>query len=572
MRFSVCSVTIALILLCMPLLRPDIHMVESGIPSGIVEAEIPWGDWMHYHNYTEIVDTLLYLNSTCPNIVDVFSIGRTWQNRTIYCVRLTNESNTQAKPKNLFVGYHHAREPITAEMALYFVVDAATKFGANETVTRMLNFSEIYVVVALNADGLSIVKQNEWQRKNAHPFDEDGDGLLDEDPPDDADHDGYIEDLYQWDGSQWNPIGREGVNDDGDGQSNEDWVGGVDLNRNYGYQWNATCSSGSNYTWAEDYRGPTPFSEPETQAMRDLAMQHGFGYAVSFHSGAENIVYPWGYVNTPTPGDQIFKEIAGNLSALVGAPYEQSGAWYTTSGVWDDWMYGNRSTLALTCEIFENASAWQYEQGQSPDILEERGIFQAFNPDADDIETVIQRWLPVFTYITIRAINETHNIAITNTTRLKAVIGQGFSTNITVTVANQGAFDETLQVTAYINTSLLGTKNITLHGRTAENIAFAWNTTGYDMDNYEAIVNATSVQGEVNLADNTAVYGVRVSIPGDFNGDFKVGPADFALLAVAYGSTPDGPRWNPNCDVESDNKIGPYDFAMLSIHYGQHHP
>jgi len=59
---------------------------------------------------------------------------------------------------------------------------------------------------------------------------------------------------------------------------------------------------------------------------------------------------------------------------------------------------------------------------------------------------------------------------------------------------------------------------------------------------------------------------------GDFNGDSKVGPGDFALLAVAYGSTPQSPKWNPNCDVNGDGKIGPYDFAILSAHYGQYYP
>jgi hypothetical protein len=560
-----------MLLLCTSILRFNAYSVEPHA-SSVIGAENPWGDWTHYHNYTEIVDTLLYLNATYPNIVDLFPIGKTWQNRTIYCIRLTNETNTQAKPKILFVGYHHAREPISAELCLYFAVDAATKFGTNETMTSILNNTEIYLVVALNADGLSTVRQNEWQRKNAHPIDEDGDDLFDEDPPDDADDDGYIEALYQWDGYQWSPIGWEGMDNDADGQFNEDWIGGVDLNRNYGYQWNATCSSGSNYTWAEDYRGTAPFSEPETQAMRDLALQQGFEYAVSFHSGAETIVYPWGYTNMPSPNDGLFRQIASNLSILVGAPYEQAGAWYTTSGVWDDWMYGNRSALALTCEIFGNDSAWRYEAGQQPDILEESGIFQAFNPDPSMIEPVIQRWLPVFTYIANRAIDETHNVALTSSCIPKTAVGQGFSTNISVTVANQGLFNETFQVAAFVNSTALETRNITLLSRSTENIIFTWNTTGYGMGNYEVIVNATPVLGEVNIVDNSLSYGVAVSIPGDFNGDFNVGPADFALLAAAYGSTPSKPSWNPNCDINGDNRIGPYDFAMLSSHFGQHHP
>jgi hypothetical protein len=284
--------------------------------AGVTMEAPPWGDWKHYHNYTEIVDTLLYLNNTYPTLVDVFSIGKSWLNRDIYSVRLTNENITRLKPKVFFVGYHHARELISAELPLYFAVEATANYGVNTTITHMLNYSEIYIIVALNVDGFAAVDQNKWQRKNVHQFDEDGDGLVDEDPPDDEDGDGYIEDLWQWDGSQWVFVRWEGVDDDGDGLPNEDWVGGVDLNRNYGYKWNASVDSGSPYPKDEDYRGPSPFSEPETQALRDLALQHDFKYAISFHSGAEIIVYPWGYTTAPTPEDQVFKEIAGNLSVM----------------------------------------------------------------------------------------------------------------------------------------------------------------------------------------------------------------------------------------------------------------
>jgi ABC-type transport system substrate-binding protein len=367
-------------------------------------SSLPWTDWKHYHNYTEIVDTLLYLNSTYPNIVDVFSIGKSWKNRDIYCIRLTKENTVYPKPKVLFVGYHHAREPISAELPLYFVVYSAQSYGVNATITRMLDLSEIYVVPALNPDGLDIIKVNDFQRKNAHPCDEDSDGLFDEDPPDDEDIDGRIEYLMNTTTGEF--IRWEGLNDDSDGLFNEDWIGGVDLNRNYGYQWNAICDSGSPYPWAEDYRGPAPFSEPETQAIRDLALRHNFKYAISFHSGSELILYPWGYTNTPTSDDQTFMEVAANLSVSIGAAYEQAGLWYTTSGVWDDWMYASRKVFALTCEVFSNDSAWIEQPGPSPDTVWVGGILGAFNPVPSQIESVILRWMPAFTYITNRAICE----------------------------------------------------------------------------------------------------------------------------------------------------------------------
>ena len=456
-------------------------------------VEPPWTIWTRYHNYSEIVETLLYLNSTYPNIVDLFSIGKSWENRDIYCIRLTNESLTDLKPKVFFVGYHHAREPISAELQLYFVVHAATGYGVNAAITRMLDFSEIYVIVALNVDGFDAVEVNEWQRKNVHPYDDDGDGLLDEDPPDDDDGDGFIE---------IKPGGIEGIDDDGDDLLNEDWVGGVDLNRNYGYQWGATGASGSPYPRDEDYRGPTPFSEPETQVIRDLALQHTFKYAISFHSGMEGIGYPWCYTATPTPDGELFREVAGNLSDLVNAPFTQGGVLQRNSGTWADWMYGNRSTFALTCEIFTNESAWQFEGEWR------KGVFQFYNPEPAQIETVILRWLPVFTYIANRTISEAYDLAVTNITLSKTIVGQGYNLDINVTIANEGDFTETFNVTAYANTTITQTQTIILTSGNSTIITFTWNTTGVLYGNYTISAYAVPVPGETDKTDNMKTDGI----------------------------------------------------------------
>jgi hypothetical protein len=553
--------------------KPTKALVEGNIYT-FQDLESPWSDWTHYHNYTEIINTLLYLNDTYPNIVEVFSIGESWQDRSIYCIRLTNETNTHPKPKVFFVGYHHAREPIGAELPLYFIVDATTNFDKIATITHMLNYCDIYIVPALNVDGLNIIKQNEWQRKNARPTNEDGDSRIDEDPPDDEDGDGYVEDLFFDNGTHYRFIRWEGINDDGDSLLNEDWVGGVDLNRNYGYKWNATCQSGSPNPRAEDYRGPAPFSEPETQAIRDLSLQNDFKYAISFHSGTEIILYPWAYKSTPTPHDSLFREIAINLSNLVSAPYGQSGeSLYTSSGAWDDWMYANRSAFALTCEIYGNDSAWQYEPGPDPDTWWEKGIFQAFNPSASNIETVVKRWLPVFTYIINRAITEAYDVTTNEVIPLKTVAGQGYMAHINVTVANQGEFTETFNVTAYANTNIIQTKTITLTSGDSTTITFSWNTTDFVKGNYTISATVDTVQGETKTEDNTLIDGwILVTIPGDINGDKKVDIKDLVLVIKAFGSYPGHPKWNPNADVNSDGKVDIKDIVLIIKYFGQYAP
>jgi hypothetical protein len=341
--------------------------------------------------------------------------------------------------------------------------------------------------------------------QNARPIDEDNDTRIDEDPPCDLDGNGYLEHFYYWNDPVYYDIWYEGLDSDGDGK--QDWVGGVDLNRNHGYAWNATCDSGSTDPTAEDYRGPSPFSEPETQAIRDLALTHSFKYAVSFHSGAEDIVYPWGYTNEPSPDDELFQEICSNMSALTGAIYEQSGAWYTTSGVWDDWMYANRSTNAFTCEIYGNDSAWQ-EEYLGNYTWREWGITQAFNPDPENIEPVLIRWMPVFTYLTERAITEAYDVAITDIAPQQTVVGQGQTTHVNVTIENQGMFNETFDITLKANGTIIQTQTSSLMNGESATLVFDWDTTGLPTGDYTISAYAVPLPSEADLPDNSYTDGV----------------------------------------------------------------
>jgi len=500
----------------------------------------PWGDWKHYHNYTEIVSTLIFLNETYPDLVDVFSIGKSWQDRDIYCIRLTNESDARPKPQVFFVGYHHAREQITAELALYFIVEAVTKFGTNVTMTQMLNNSEVYIVPALNVDGFDLFKVNDWQRKNARPTDEDYDGRVDEDPPEDENHDGFIEQLYNLHNGQF--IRWEGIDNDGDGKNGDDWIGGVDLNRNYDYQW----QGGSSIPGSEIYKGPAPFSEPETQAIRNLVSSHNFTYAISFHSGAELILYPWGYTYAQSPDATKFEQIAQDLSSLTGGTtYEQSSDLYISYGTWDDWMYGTEHVFALTCEIFSNDTFEVVKPGPYNDTIWEGGIRYMFNPFQNCIKNTLLRWFPVFAYITDRAITEASppDVAITNITT-KKICGQGYATQINVTATNQGYSSETFNVTLYANTISLASQVVTLTSKSSRTIIFTWKTTSFTKGNYTIKAIADIVEGEIDTADNTFIgEGILIAKVGDFGGnippqfykcDGNINGKDLALFLSCY--------------------------------------
>jgi len=340
---KIVPVALLILIFLTPVLVRSLFVVHNRDPLSQIS-------WTRYHNYDDVTTVLMALNETYPDVVDVFSIGKSVLGRDIYCVRLTNESDRGLKPEVLFVGYHHAREQITSESTFYFVVYAALNFGSNQTIGELLNKSEIYVIVALNVDGFALFEKNGYQRMNAH---------------------------------------------------------GVDLNRNYDYAWYAGGSS--------------PFSEPETQALRDLVLAHHFAYAVSFHSGTQMILYPWANTFDPPPDEAKFIEISEDLSNVTGGtPYRQSSLLYITNGNWEDWMYAVAHVLAFTVEIFDTGQTLvlrppaPYDArpnqltGPTPrrDPSSRVSLKYTYNPPEEMIETVVLRWLPVFFYIANRTINE----------------------------------------------------------------------------------------------------------------------------------------------------------------------
>jgi len=171
------------------------------------------------------------------------------------------------------------------------------------------------------------------------------------------------------------------------------------------------------------------------------------------------------------------------------------------------------------------------------------------------------------------------DIAVTNATLSKTVVGQGYSMNITVIVYNQGELTETFNVTVYCNETAITLPNeenyttVTLASGESTTITFTWNTTGFAYGNYNISANAEPVPGETDTTDNTLADGwVLVTIPGDVNGDFKCEGKDIAIIAKAYGSLIGQPAYVPNADINDDGKIDGKDIAVAAKYYGTHYP
>ena len=259
-------------------------------------------DFSHYHKYAEVISFLRAWAKDYPHIVDLYSVGKTFEGRDIWQITITNKATGKDtdKPAMFLEGNRHSGEVTAAESALYFAWLVITQYGTDPEITRLVDTKALYVRVKNNPDGSELyLNTAQSNRSTVRPHDSDGDGLLDEDPSEDLDGDGFCFQMRQkvepgkgefiihpddktgrllkrvGKGKGDYKVYREGLDNDGDGQYNEDGVGGLDLHRNYPENWRP--EPGLDLTGRGRTQlgaGAYPLSEPETRAVVLFLLQH----------------------------------------------------------------------------------------------------------------------------------------------------------------------------------------------------------------------------------------------------------------------------------------------------------
>jgi hypothetical protein len=173
-----------------------------------------------------------------------------------------------------------------------------------------------------------------------------------------------------------------------------------------------------------------------------------------------------------------------------------------------------------------------------------------------------------------------YDVAVTNVTSPRNETAEAASapqlkinvTTITVTVTNQGIYDETFNVTLYYNnTHKIGVQTVpNLAPDTDSILIFKWNTTGMPKANHTLSAVADTVEGETDTANNVYTdHWILITIAGDVNADRKVELKDVYAVAKAYGSVPGHPRWSLNCDLNDDGKVELKDYYTTCKNYGK---
>jgi hypothetical protein len=259
-------------------------------------------DFAHYHKYEEVVYFLKKWEKDFPNLVELYSVGQSFEGREIWQMTISNKSTGKDtdKPAMFLEGNRHSGEVTAAESALYFAWYVLSNYGKDPEITNLVDTKGLYVRVKNNPDGSELyLNTAQSNRSTVRPHDSDGDGLLDEDPPEDLDGDGfccqmrkkveegkgnYVLDPDDKSGRLMKRVGEgkgnyliysEGIDNDFDGKFNEDGIGGLDLHRNYPENWRP--EPGLDLTgrgWTQLGAGPYPLSENETRSVVIFLLQH----------------------------------------------------------------------------------------------------------------------------------------------------------------------------------------------------------------------------------------------------------------------------------------------------------
>ncbi len=261
-----------------------------------------YGSMGGYYTLAEIEADLDEMYQLYPNLItQKYSIGTSVEGRTIWAVKISDNPNVaEDEPSVGFDALVHAREPQSMATQMYFIWYLLENYGTDPVVTYLVDNREIYCVPCFNPDGYEYNRQN---NPNGGGF--------------------------------W----RKNRRNNGGG------CYGVDLNRNFGYQWGYNNSGSSPDPCSETYRGPSAFSEPESQAIRDLAIQKNYGTHFNMHTYGGYILYPWGYIDEETPDSLTYREFAALLTSESGYAYGYGGQLlgYNSNGSVRDWMYGEQT-------------------------------------------------------------------------------------------------------------------------------------------------------------------------------------------------------------------------------------
>ncbi len=275
------------------------------VPAGFSLGSM--GGFFKYEEMLAHLDTMAALYPHLITIKQPIAGHQTIEGRPIYWVKLSDnpmQDESAAEPQVLYNAVHHAREPMSMAQTIFYMYYLLENYNSNDLVKDIVDNTELFFVPCLNPDGYI-----------------------------------YNQTIAPNGGGMW----RKNRRDNGNGTF------GVDLNRNYGYNWGFNNLGSSPDGSTEVYRGTAPFSEPETQAMKFFCETHQFKNALNSHAFGNVLIHPFGHdfdVYPPPADSARFVEwglvLTEHNNYGMGTTPQVLG--YLGNGDSDAWMYGEQTT------------------------------------------------------------------------------------------------------------------------------------------------------------------------------------------------------------------------------------
>jgi len=234
-----------------------------------------------FHSYPWMCALLDTIARQHPTLCRLDTIGTSFGGRRILALRITsNPTQEQNKPEILWEGGIHGDEIMGPEVCLTLINALTDSYALSSRIQRLVDTREIWVTPNVNPDGR--VNMSRYNGNN------------------------------------------------------------VDLNRNYGYNWDVLETGG----------GTGPFSEPETKAFRNLIWRNPMTIRVSYHGGTHFISYPWSYTLQASPDSTALNWLSQRYNSFVPYPYDEgSRGMYDMHGSSKDFDYGCQGTHGWSIEV-----------------------------------------------------------------------------------------------------------------------------------------------------------------------------------------------------------------------------
>lgn len=299
--------------------RPPVSlpMQTSGIPG-----------YACYRTVEETYTTAENLVANNPSLATWIDIGDSWEKNApggspgydLKVLKLTNSDILGEKPIFFIMTAVHAREYATAELSTRFAEYLVANYDIDPDVTWLLDYNEFHLLLHANPDGRKKAETGLYWRKNTN--------------------ENYCSPTSNY--------------------------RGADLNRNFEFQWGC-CGGSSGSECDETYRGSSPASEPEVQAIQnyvrsifpdqrgdnltDPAPDDASGIFLDIHSYGKLVIWPWGFTPTPAPNGAALQTLGRKLAHFNAYEPNQAINLYPTDGTTDDFAYGDLGLAAYTFEL-----------------------------------------------------------------------------------------------------------------------------------------------------------------------------------------------------------------------------